>query len=87
MKLANVFTIKYTVLTRVGKMTSLTYHCWESKLIPFLQRAICQYVSKSPQIYIWFEPIVLILHIMHKDLLTRKLNKASFIRIIWGTKY
>lgn len=84
MKLANVFTIKYTVLTRVGKMTSLTYHCWESKLITRLQRTICQYVSKIPKIYIWFEPVILLLHILHKDVLTRMFNKASYIRIIWG---
>ena len=46
-----------------------------------LQRAICQYASRGPQIYIWFEPL---LYIMHKDVFTRMLNKALFIRITGG---
>lgn len=63
-------------------MTSLTYHCWERKLITLLGRTICQYVSKAPKLYIWFKSVFLLLHIMDKDVLTRMLNKASYMRIL-----
>ena len=78
---AKVFTTQETVLTGDENASFLTYRCWESELMLLLQRAICQYASRAPQIYIRFEPL---LYIMHKDVFTRMLNKALFIRIRGG---